>query len=84
MLRRPIRPLAATALLALVPKCGMCVLAYAGLGAWLGLRGPEICGAAGPPPHAWVGVGIAVGIFGLAVCLRRRGRRRDGSAYKHI
>ena len=32
------------ALLALAPKCLLCVAAYAGLGAALGLGGPELCG----------------------------------------
>jgi hypothetical protein len=45
LLRRPFRPLASAALLTLAPKCAMCVLAYGGVGALLGLRGPEICGA---------------------------------------
>jgi hypothetical protein len=35
------------ALLTLAPKCVLCVLAYAGLAAALGLGGPEICGASG-------------------------------------
>ncbi len=43
--RHPFRLLGSAALLALVPKCGVCLLAYAGLGAALGLRVPEICGA---------------------------------------
>jgi hypothetical protein len=34
------------ALLALTPKCILCLAAYAGIGAALGLGGPEICGAA--------------------------------------
>ena len=33
-------------LLAVTPKCALCLLAYAGLGATLGLGGPELCGAA--------------------------------------
>jgi hypothetical protein len=32
-------------LLALTPKCVLCLLAYAGAGSALGLAGPEICGA---------------------------------------
>lgn len=34
------------ALLALAPKCILCALAYAGLGAAFGLGGPELCGTA--------------------------------------
>ena len=33
-----------TTVLALVPKCVLCVLAYTGLGVALGLGGPELCG----------------------------------------
>jgi len=33
-------------LLALAPKCFLCLAAYAGIGAALGLAGQEICGAA--------------------------------------
>ena len=40
------------ALLALTPKCVLCLLAYAGAGTALGLGGPEICGATGPE-HPW-------------------------------
>lgn len=42
--RRRARWLLPAALLALTPKCVLCVLAYAGLGTALGLSGPEICG----------------------------------------
>jgi hypothetical protein len=35
------------AMLALAPKCVLCVLAYAGLGAAIGLGAPELCGATG-------------------------------------
>ena len=45
--RRAVCCLFPAALLALTPKCLLCVLAYAGLGAMLGLGGPEICGASG-------------------------------------
>ena len=70
-----------TALLALAPKCVLCVLAYAGLGAALGLGGPEICGAPGDVTgqHAmWlVGAGAAIGI----ATVRLIGRcHRNGSS----
>jgi hypothetical protein len=42
------------AALALMPKCLLCVLAYAGLGAALGLNGPEICGALPGSPGSWM------------------------------
>ena len=73
--RRATRWLLPAAVLALAPKCLLCVLAYAGLGAALGLGGPEICGAsAGLPASwasslAWLGVAGGLGTFGfLATC----------------
>jgi hypothetical protein len=51
--RRPLRPLASVAAVALAPKCALCVLAYAGVGAALGLRGQEICGAAAGTGSPW-------------------------------
>ena len=48
--RRVVRWLWPAALLALTPKCVLCVLAYAGLGSVLGLGGgPELCGAPAVP-----------------------------------
>jgi hypothetical protein len=41
-------------LLTLTPKCVLCVLAYTGLGAALGLGGPELCGAVADPSSAAV------------------------------
>lgn len=35
------------AMLAMAPKCVLCVLAYAGLGIAVDLGGPELCGATG-------------------------------------
>jgi len=43
--RRPLRWLLPAALLAFMPKCLLCLAAYAGIGAALGFGGPEICGA---------------------------------------
>ncbi len=43
--RRAVRWLLPAAALALAPKCLLCVLAYTGLAAALGLAGPELCGA---------------------------------------
>jgi len=67
------------ALLALTPKCLLCVLVYAGLGAALGLGGPEICGATTGSPAswasslAWLGGAGALGTLGfLATCWRAR------------
>lgn len=67
--RRPFRSLGPVALLALTPKCAVCVLAYAGIGAALGLSGPEICGGAIGAPTPWASPfvisGVALGIAGL-------------------
>lgn len=43
--KRRFRWLVSAALLAAAPKCLACVLGYLGLGAALGLAGPELCGA---------------------------------------
>jgi hypothetical protein len=65
ILRRWVVP---AALLALVPKCVLCALAYAGLGAALG--GPEICGAPDGAAGSWTAwllpaFGLAAGAVGL-------------------
>jgi hypothetical protein len=74
--RRPFRPLASVALLTLTPKCALCVLAYAGIGAALGLRSPEICGATAGSRGPWASslalFGFALGIVGLLTSLRWR------------
>ena len=51
---RRVRWLAPAALLALVPKCGLCLLAYVGLASALGLGGRELCGAPVGSSHAWL------------------------------
>ena len=64
------------ALCALAPKCALCVLAYAGLGAALGLGGRELCGAtgdAGPWPWLLPLLGAAAGVIGFFACGRRAG-----------
>src|SRR5258705_322291 len=63
-LKRLGRWLAPAALLTVAPKCALCLLAYAGLGAALGLGGPEICGAQSGPAGMWAwpllgGAGLA-------------------------
>jgi hypothetical protein len=67
--RRPFRSLGPVALLALAPKCAVCVLAYSSLGVALGLSGPEICGATAGSPGSWAPLfawlGAALGIAGL-------------------
>ncbi len=71
--QHPVRSLGPVALLALAPKCGMCVLAYAGLAAALGLRGAEICGAGGGPGGGGA-TALAVGgaVLGIAGWLARK------------
>jgi hypothetical protein len=84
ILRRPLRPLASVALLILAPKCAVCVLAYAGIGAALGLRGQEICGAAVGSESPWASslavFGVALGIVGLLASLKRR--RNSGQNHR--
>ena len=57
------------ALFALAPKCVLCLLAYAGLGAALGLGGPELCGASGDTAGPWTlwlpAIGAAAGLAGF-------------------
>ena len=79
-LRRLPRSLLPTALLALVPKCALCVLAYLGIGV-LGLGGPELCGAtANPDWHSkvWLFVGV-VTASGVAILRRSRRQARPES-----
>ena len=67
--RRAGWPLAA--LLALAPKCFLCLAAYTGSGALLGIGGPEFCGAASeaalPWPEALAAAGAMLGLGRLAV-----------------
>jgi len=69
--RRSIRWLLPAALLALMPKCFLCLAAYAGIGAVLGFGGPEICGATSSPMSLWVSAfvlgGGALSAIGLYV-----------------
>lgn len=63
---RPHRWLIPAALLALMPKCLLCALAYAGLGATLGLGGPELCGGANPALSWMTALTLAGLVLGLA------------------
>jgi hypothetical protein len=78
--RRAGRWLLPTALLALAPKCLLCVAAYVGLGTALGLRTPEICGASADSVGAWATsltwLAIAAAVAG--VIAMRCGRSRNG------
>jgi hypothetical protein len=77
--RRAVRWLLPTAALALVPKCLLCLAAYLGLGAALGVSGPEFCGAPRDTFPIWMGFVLAFGVFVSAVSAWRT-RRRVGSA----
>lgn len=62
--KRLLSPLAVAALLAIAPKCLVCVLAYAGL---LGLGGVELCGGSA---SAWRGhLPLFIGIAGALLSL---------------
>ncbi len=74
LLRRRVPWLAPVALLALAPKCLLCVLAYAGVATALVRGGPELCGAAegatGPGVARLAAVAVAAGVVS-AFALRR-------------
>ncbi|MFT3869515.1 MAG: hypothetical protein QM715_13760 [Nibricoccus sp.] len=75
--RRTRRWLLPAALLALTPKCFLCLVGYAGLGTALGLGDPEICGASFDITWAsallFLLSGLSLGVIGLYL-LRRRSR----------
>lgn len=77
--RRAARWFLSTAALALAPKCVVCVAAYFGLGAALGLGGPEICGASAGPAVPWATLlaasGVILSVIGLVTrfkCVQAR------------
>jgi hypothetical protein len=82
--RRAVRWLWPATLLAIAPKCVLCGLAYAGLGAALGLGGPEICGASAASPIswatslAWLGVAGGVATVGFVVSCQLVRAARSG------
>ena len=54
------------ALLALSPKCVLCLLAYAGIAGALSFGGPELCGATDNATGYWtMGLLVAGGTLGL-------------------
>jgi hypothetical protein len=75
LVNRPLPRLAAVVLMALAPKCLVCMAAYVGLGGALGLVGPEICGGTAAPAASWLpvlgGTLGATAIIGLALWRRR-------------
>jgi hypothetical protein len=66
---RAVRWLLPAALLALTPKCVLCVLAYVGAGAALGIGGPEWCGLDGSAPVSWDMALAWLGCAGVLVAL---------------
>ncbi len=65
------------ALLALTPKCALCLLAYAGLGSLLGIGGPELCGEPNSAPGHWALLTVSgVILFGVVRILRRLRQRQ--------
>jgi hypothetical protein len=78
--RHLLRWLVPGAIVALAPKCVLCLIAYLGLGTALGRAGAEICGGQGSETMhgaAWfVVAGLALGLGALALracgsCLKR-------------
>ncbi len=73
--RPRLRWLAPAALLALAPKCLLCLVGYTALGAALGLGGrAEICGAAGASATGWIATATAL-VLGAAAVVFFRLRR---------
>jgi predicted Co/Zn/Cd cation transporter (cation efflux family) len=70
------RWLISAAVLALTPKCVLCLAAYAGIGAALGLGGPELCGAPGVPAGPWPLLAVAGTTGGIIIFWAQRVRRR--------
>ena len=65
---------------AAAPKCLLCLAAYAGVGALLGIKlaGPEICGAATSPlsnPIVWLAAAVSLAVTATAFHAIHRRRR---------
>lgn len=70
LFRRAARWLWPAALLALAPKCVLCLLGYAGIGVALGLGGPELCGARADTAWTWTAAWLpALGLAAAAVTI---------------
>lgn len=83
--RRAARWLWPAALLALTPKCVLCLIVYLSVGTALELNGPEWCTASSVSPISWVTwlawLGLASGLGGLALttgCRRIRSVAQAG------
>lgn len=76
--RRALRWLVPAAGLALVPKCVVCFVSYASLGAAMGIGGLELCGATAGSAGtwasalAWLGGAGGMGAIGLWAFSRPR------------
>ena len=80
-LTRGPRALAPVLLLAFVPKCLGCLLAYLGIATLLGL-GPELCGgpAGAPVPWHWFFAVLGAGLLSAALFLAHRRLRPPARA----
>lgn len=74
ILRRPWRALVALTLLVVAPKCVLCLAAYIGLGAALGLGGPEFCGTEPLASRTTLGIATALSALVGLTCLLMRKR----------
>jgi hypothetical protein len=74
--RRIARALPVLAVLVVMPKCALCIAAYLGLGAVLGLR--EVCKVSPMVAFGWTPAwtGSASAVLGLAAAIRWTMRRR--------
>jgi MYXO-CTERM domain-containing protein len=68
------RWLIAGALVALAPKCVLCVAAYAGAAFALGRALPDLCGASSEPPShlAWLFPAAGAVLIGVGLLASRR------------
>jgi hypothetical protein len=90
--RNGFRWLGSAALLAFAPKCLLCVVGYAGIGAALGSRVPELCGVrpadsgGWPVTLTWAAAFAALGAIGIgagwvrACAAFARGRGREANS----
>ncbi len=84
IIRRSSGWLTAAALLTLVPKCVLCAAAYVGLGAALGLGGPELCGGSSSPTVPWAlrlsALVVTLGVISLVTSFRCHHARTELAA----
>jgi hypothetical protein len=75
---RAARWLLGIAALVLAPKCLLCVAGYIGLGALLGITGPEFCGVASTGAPGWRLPVIGAGLLLVGVILHQFRRAGAG------